>query len=87
VVKNGQAVDAGAYNGETLNWDLRADPEDWEKWFKKGLNMMGLSGAYMQGKLKFLVGDYGAMIKDPRMVNPFLKSFSVMGDVHAAVAA
>ena len=46
---------------------------------------MGLSGAYMQGKLKFVVGDYGAMIKDPRMVNPFLKSFSVMGQVHAAV--
>lgn len=84
VVKDGKAVEAGAYNGQTLSWDLRAKPEDWEKCFQKGLNMMGLSGAYMQGKLKFVVGDYWAMIKDPRMVNPFLKSFSVMGQVHAA---
>ncbi|PNW57410.1 UNVERIFIED_CONTAM: SCP-2 sterol transfer family protein [Euhalothece sp. KZN 001] len=84
VIKDGKAVESGAYNGQTLSWDLRASQEDWEKWFKKGLNMMGMSGAYMQGKLKFLVGDYGAMIKDPRMVNPFLKSFSVMGEVQAA---
>lgn len=81
IIKDGRAVEAGSYQGQALNWDLRADRQNWEKWVKKGLNMMGLSAAYMQGKLKFAVGDYGAMIKDPRMVGPFLKSFTVMGRV------
>jgi hypothetical protein len=37
--------------------------------------------AYTRGKLKFEVGDYGAIVKDPRMVGPFIKSFNVMGQV------
>lgn len=77
-VENGQVVSAGAYNGETMNWDLRASSENWEKWAKKPPGMMGLGMAYTTGKLKFLVGDYGAMIKDPRMAGPFIKSFTAM---------
>jgi hypothetical protein len=45
--------------------------------------MMGLSMAYMTRKLQFRVGDYTAMIKDPRMAKPFIKSFSVMGAVES----
>lgn len=80
-IENGQAIAAGSYTNQTLNWDLRANPEDWQSWQAKGLSMMGLSMAYMSGRLKFEVGDYTSMIKDPRMVGPFLKSFSVMGRV------
>jgi len=43
--------------------------------------MAGLGMAYATRKLKFQVGDYGAMIKDPRMAGPFIKSFSAMGQV------
>jgi hypothetical protein len=43
--------------------------------------MMGLGMAFTTGKMKFVVGDYTAMIKDPRMAGPFIKSFSVMGQV------
>jgi len=81
VVENGKAVAAGAYNGEELNWDLRAKPANWEKWLKKGIGMAGLGMAYTTGKLKFNIGDYGAMLKDPRMAGPFIKSFTVMGSV------
>ncbi len=31
--------------------------------------------------LKFANGDYKAMIKEPRMAGPFIKSFTVMGRV------
>ena len=41
--------------------------------------MMSLGVAYTSRKLKFRVGDYGAMVKDPRMAGPFIKSFSAMG--------
>ena len=80
-VENGHAVSGGAYNGEAMNWDLRATPENWGKWAKKPPGMMGLGVAYTTGKLKFLVGDYGAMVKDPRMAGPFIKSFAVMAKI------
>ncbi|MGF1642557.1 MAG: SCP-2 sterol transfer family protein [Thiotrichales bacterium] len=78
-VQNGKAVSAGAYTGQELNWDLRAKPEQWEKWMKSPPGMTGLGLAFTTGKIKFKVGDYGAMLKDPRMAGPFIKSFSVMG--------
>ena len=81
VVENGKATSAGAYNGEELNWDLRASADNWNKWIAKGIGMMGLGTAYTTRKLKFVVGDYGAMVKDPRMAAPFIKSFNVMGKV------
>ena len=80
-VESGKAVAAGAYNGETLNWDIRCSQDHWEKWISKPPGMMGLGTAFATGKMKFKVGDYGAMIKDPRMAGPFIKSFSVMGRV------
>ena len=80
-VENGQAVSAGTYSGEDLNWDLRATADNWGKWAKKPPGMMGLGMAYTSRKLKFEVGDYGAMVKDPRMAGPFIKSFAVMGRV------
>ena len=80
-VENGKVVDAGAYDGRALNWDLRADQKNWEKWLAKGVGMTGLGMAVTTGKLKFKTGDFKAMISDPRMAGPFIKSFSVMGTV------
>ena len=78
VVENGKATSGGAYNGEDMNWDIRASAEQWQKWMSKPPGMMGLGMAFTSRKMKFLVGDYGSMIKDPRMAGPFIKSFSVM---------
>lgn len=80
-VENGKAVAAGAYNGEELNWDIRCSEDQWKKWIAKPPGMMGLGMAFTSRKMKFLVGDYGAMIKDPRMAGPFVKSFAVMARV------
>ncbi|HHZ87492.1 MAG TPA: SCP-2 sterol transfer family protein [Chromatiaceae bacterium] len=80
-VENGIATSAGIYNGETLSWDIRASFDNWNKWMAKPPGMMGLGMAYTSRKMKFKVGDYGAMIKDPRMAGPFIKSFAVMGRV------
>lgn len=80
-VKNGKAVSAGAFSGEETNWDLRAREETWKDWMQKEMGMMGLGAAYTTRKLKFANGDYKAMIKEPRMAGPFIKSFIVMGRV------
>jgi hypothetical protein len=81
VVENGYVTKAAAYSGESMNWDLRATQDSWEKWCNKPLGMLTLGIAYTSGKLKFKVGDYGAMIKNPAMAGPFIKSFGVMGTV------
>ncbi|MBT3197196.1 MAG: SCP-2 sterol transfer family protein [Gammaproteobacteria bacterium] len=80
-IEAGKAVSAGAFSGEEVNWDLRCSGDHWAKWIKKAPGMMGLGAAYTTGKLKFAVGDYGAMIKNPKMASPFIKTFSVMGRV------
>ncbi len=80
-IENGRAVSAGSYRGEQANWDLRAKESAWKDWMQKEMGMMGLGAAYTTRKLKFAVGDYKAMIKDPRMAGPFIKSFTVMGRV------
>lgn len=82
VVKDGAVTDAHAYQNDELNWDLRATAGDWQKWFQKPPGMVGLGIAYTSRKLKFVQGDYAAMIKDPRMAAPFIMSFSVMGRVN-----
>lgn len=78
-VENGHGVEAGAFSGGEVNWDLRASKGQWEKWITKPPGMVALGMAYTSRKLKFKVGDYAAMIKDPRMAGPFIKSFSAMG--------
>jgi len=83
VVENGECVRAGAWEGEAANWDMRADRKDWMKWLEKPFGMTGMGMAFTTGKLKFLKGDFKAMIKDPRMAGPFVKSFALMGKIGA----
>lgn len=80
-VENGVVTAAGEYDGQALNWDLRATADNWQKWAAKPPGMMGLGMAYTTKKLQFKVGDYAAMVKDPRMAGPFIKSFGIMGKV------
>ncbi|MCK4492431.1 MAG: hypothetical protein KAU26_00110 [Methylococcales bacterium] len=81
IIKKGKAVSGDVFDHQEFNWDLRASKENWQKWFNKPPGMMALGMAYTSRKLKFKKGDYTAMIKDPRMAGPFLKSFIVMGRV------
>ena len=81
VVKEGKAISAGLYNNETADWDMRASQKDWEKWAKKPLTMSSMGIAVTMGKLKFVKGDFKAMIKNPSMAGPFVKSFALMSKI------
>jgi putative sterol carrier protein len=81
VVENGTCVRAGDYDGSDPDWDMRATPDNWRKWAEDGIGMAGLGTAFAMGKLKFMKGDFAAMIKDPRMAGPFVKSFALMGQI------
>lgn len=86
IVENGECTSAGAYNDENPDWDMRADSKSWMKWVKKPMGMAGLGMAYASGKLKFNKGDYGAMMKNPKMAGPFVKSFALMANIETTEA-
>ena len=81
VVQNGKATASGVYTDQPLNWDIRAQHPQWLKWIEKSPGMTGLGMAFTIGKIKFKVGDYASMLKDPRMAGPFVKSFSAMSKI------
>jgi len=80
VVEEGKVVSAGGDEKE-MSWDVRASMETWLSWMEKPPGMMKLGMAFTSGKMQFKTGDYTAMVKDPRMAGPFIKSFGVMGRV------
>ncbi len=81
VIKNGYVTEAGHYDNQQLNWDLRAKEGHWKEWINREVGSTGLGLAYSTGKLKFVEGDYKSMIKNPTIASPFIKSFSAMGRV------
>jgi len=81
IIQNGHVVDAGRYEGQPLNWDLRAKEDHWKEWLNREVGVTSVGLAYSTGKLKFIAGDYKNMIKSPSMSRPFVKSFSAMGRV------
>jgi len=56
-IENGQAVSAGAYNGEELNWDIRCGEAQRHKWINKPPGMRGRGMAFTSGRRKSKVGD------------------------------
>lgn len=82
-VEHGRIVYAGAYDGGELQWDMRAHPEQWEKWRDSPPGMVGLGSAVALGRLKFFAGDYATMIKNPALAGPFVRSFGLMGKIAA----
>ncbi len=81
VVEEGIAVSAGLYDGERADWDMRASDKDWAKWMNKPLTMTSMGMAFATGKLKFVEGDFKAMIKTPSMAVPFVRSFGLMTEI------
>lgn len=77
-IKDGRIVSAGPPKGEAVNWDLRADEDEWSSLLAKPPGLMKLGLAYTSRKLKFKKGDYAAMIKDPSLSGAFVKCFALM---------
>ena len=81
VVENGRATFGGAYDNQAMNWDVRAGADLWDQWMNSPPNMTKIGLAYTMRKLQFKQGDYAAMLKEPRMAGPFIKSFETMAQV------
>lgn len=79
VLNNGQITEAGPYQGQMLDWDLRAKELHWKDWLNREIGSSSIGLAYTTGKLKFVSGDYRQIVKNPDIKRSFIKGFSVMG--------
>lgn len=81
VIVDGTIARAGDYQGEKLDWDLRADISNWQKWISKGFGLTSLGPAVATKALQFEVGDYRQMIRNPALSRPFLRHFELMNQI------
>ncbi len=78
VVVEGKVLSAGAMNGGELDWDLRASPENWNKWIAEGFGLTKLGPAVASKTLEFAQGNYRQMIQNLALSQPFLEHFELM---------
>ncbi|MDM8560147.1 SCP-2 sterol transfer family protein [Candidatus Parabeggiatoa sp. HSG14] len=81
VILHGKVKDAELYRGQNLDWDLRADIEDWQSWLREGLGLARLGFVVAHEKLQFQTGDYRKILRTPRLATAFLRSFDLMSKV------
>lgn len=84
VIDKGMVSAAGAYDGEELDWDLRASPENWKLWLETGFGLTRLGPAVALKKLQFAVGNYRQMIRNPSLSHPFLQHFDLMRTIRTS---
>ncbi|HET9113997.1 MAG TPA: hypothetical protein VFN66_09025 [Burkholderiales bacterium] len=80
-IQNGRIMIAEQYDAaryRALDWDLRAEPEQWMKWRGNGPGIGGLGVAIANQQLQFRAGDYRKMIRQPLLAGPFLKFFAFL---------
>ncbi len=78
----GSIVSASLYQGEAVDWDLRAEAQHWEKWISQGFGLTKLGPAVATKTLQFFQGDYRQMIRNPLLSRPFLRHFVLMGQIN-----
>lgn len=81
LVRKGKIEQYAPFQGEELEWDLRATASDWKSWLKDGFGLPKLGVATATGKLKFLKGNYRQMVRTPSMARPFLRVFELMSKI------
>ncbi len=80
-IENGHIVSVDELPESAINWDIRANRENWLALIAKPPGLMKLGMAYTSRKIRFKKGDYATMIKDPDLAGAFVKSFGLMTQV------
>jgi len=81
IIVQGKVKSAGLYQGEPLDWDVRASIEDWENWLNKGLGLARLGMMLVHKKLQFQTGDARQILRTPRLATAFLRTFDLMSQI------
>ncbi|HAI69435.1 MAG TPA: SCP-2 sterol transfer family protein [Gammaproteobacteria bacterium] len=81
IIIQGKVKSAGLYQGEPLDWDVRASIEDWENWLNKGLGLARLGMMLVHKKLQFQTGDARKILRTPRLATAFWRTFDLMSQI------
>ncbi|EDN66772.1 conserved hypothetical protein [Beggiatoa sp. PS] len=81
IIVQGKVEEAGLYEGQSLDWDLRADFEDWTNWLEERLNLAQLGFVVADKKLQFRIGNHKKILRTPSLATVFLRSFELMSQV------
>lgn len=81
VIEAGRVMHADRFEGEPVDWDLRATPESWQGWIEQGFGLTQLGPAVATQKLLFVAGNYRQMIRNPSLSNPFMRHFKLMSAI------
>ncbi len=81
IIIQGKVKSAGLYQGQPLDWDVRASIEDWENWLNKGLGLARLGMMLVHKKLQFQTGDARKILRTPRLATAFLRTFDLMSQI------
>jgi hypothetical protein len=81
IIVQGKVKEAGLYEGQSLDWDLRADLEDWTNWLEDKLNLAQLGFVVADKRLQFKIGNHKKILRTPSLATVFLRSFELMNQV------
>ncbi len=85
-VKSGQIIRVTPFEQQILlQWDIRSDEKYWQQWFANPPGMMTLGMAVATGKLRFVLGNYEQMLKNPTLAGAFMRMFAIMAQVERAM--
>ena len=80
-ISAGQAVSAGAWSGESLDLDLRATPDTWQKWLGRPLDPLAVGAALASRQIANRRGDLGAFTAEPAKARVLARSFAVLAAI------
>jgi len=69
---------AGEYLGQQLDWDMRANEQDWQQWLHYGLPIARLGLMLSCKRLQFKQGNYRQLLRATEISGAFLRSFELM---------
>ena len=81
MIEHGKVKYGGLYEGQNLDWDLRANADDWKYWITEGLGLAKLGFVVRCKQLYFNCGDFHKILRNPRLATALLRSFIVMNQV------
>lgn len=84
-VDKGRVTAAGGYAGETLDLDLRATEQSWQKWLGRRLDPLAVGTALASRQILNQRGDLAAVTAHATVARGFARSFAVLAKVDDGV--
>ncbi len=80
-IEDGIVHQVEVFQRQALDWDVRADEDDWRDWLEHGFGLERLGVMTSSGRLQFMQGEHRKMLRNQAMARSFLRVFELMARV------